>query len=71
MAIFSLSLSPWYLLVSNLLVVSMTLMSRTERKFCLSSTSCLAGLSDIFIFNASHLTELCVFWCLFTNEYTL
>ena len=46
-------------------------MSRTERKFCLSSTSCLAGLSDIFIFNASHLTELCVFWCLFSNVDTL
>ena len=38
-----------------------------ERKYCSISTSYLAGLFDIFDIK-SHLTELCVFWWMFTNE---
>ena len=48
-------------------VVSNPLMSRMECKYCLISTSYLAGSFYI----TSYLTELCVFWLLFTNEDTL
>ena len=46
-------LTQWHVQWSSGL--SFALMSRIERKFCLSSTSCLEGLSDIFILHVLHI----------------
>ena len=47
------------------------LTSRIERKYCLISTSHLAGLFDIFVLRPVHIWQNCVFWWLFTNKDTL
>ena len=49
----------------------LTVVSRTERKYCLISTSYLAGLFDIFILLHNYFTDVIMFWWLFVNEDTL